>query len=115
MGMGMVITFYHGDVRVPAQDLPLAIVRSLGGYPRSSTGVGTEWRTMAGGLLALQRWDTSFVILYCVLFPGRDNIKRQQPPIPRGALFRRVYYDSDSALSRLHEPKAKWRPRYTRR
>ena len=31
----MVQTFYHGDVRVPAQDLPLAIVRSLGGYPRS--------------------------------------------------------------------------------
>ena len=31
----------HGVVRVPAQDLPLAIVRSLGGYPRSSTGVGT--------------------------------------------------------------------------
>ena len=47
MGMGMVQTFFHGDVRVPAQDLPLAIVRSLGGYPRSSTGVGTEWRTMA--------------------------------------------------------------------
>ena len=48
MGMGMVQTFYRGDVRVPAQDLPSAIVLSLGGYPRSSTGVGTEWRTMAG-------------------------------------------------------------------
>ena len=48
MGMGMVQTSFHGVVRVPAQDLPLAFVQSLGGYPRSSTGVGTEWRTMAG-------------------------------------------------------------------
>ena len=48
MGMGMVQTFFHGDVRVPAQDLPLAIVQSLGGYPRSSTGVGTDygWREL---------------------------------------------------------------------
>jgi len=49
MGMGMVMNFFfYGGVRVPAQDLPLPIVRSLGGYSRSSTGVGTKWRTMAG-------------------------------------------------------------------
>ena len=46
------------------------------------------------------------MILYCVLFPGRDNIKRQQPPYTRGTLFRRVYYDSNSALRHVDVPPA---------
>ena len=35
--------------------------------------------------------DMGFLILHCVLFPGRDNIKRQQPPYtPRGPLLSRL-------------------------
>ena len=41
-GYGYGTNFLSGDVRVPAQDLPLATVLSLGGYPRSSTRVGKE-------------------------------------------------------------------------
>jgi hypothetical protein len=33
-GYGHGSSFFYGVVRVPAQDLPVAIVRSLGGYPR---------------------------------------------------------------------------------
>ena len=45
MGMGMVRTSFHGDVRVPAQDLPLAIVRRS----EAILDLRQEW-ALSGGL-----------------------------------------------------------------
>ena len=45
MGMGMVQAFYHGDVRVPAQGLPLVIVR----HSEVILDLRQEW-ALSGGL-----------------------------------------------------------------
>ena len=39
-------------------------------------------------------------------FPGGIVLKVNNPPIPRGTLFCRVYYDSDSALRHTDVPPA---------